>query len=62
VFVLQSADFQRLLRRDRELPCMGSNLLCFVQHNVTPNHRISVSDFVKNVFYLFHNVILSFFN
>jgi hypothetical protein len=31
-----------------------------IQHYVTPDHWICIYDFVKNVFYLFHNVILSF--
>ena len=31
-----------------------------VQHYVTPDHWICIYDLVKNVFYLFHNVILSF--
>ena len=31
-----------------------------VQHYITPDHRICIGNLVKNVFYLFHNVILSF--
>lgn len=31
-----------------------------VQHYITPDHRIRIGNLVKNVFYLFHNVILSF--